>query len=90
MARIYSIMFEGDDMTLVDHFFEDNREYVNELKEMAARLYAMGHFTGCRVQFFKEDEGAPGDGVVALRYRQMKALAAYINRAIIHLIRCLT
>ena len=27
MAQIYSVMFEGDDMTLMDHFFEDNAQY---------------------------------------------------------------
>lgn len=27
MAQIYSVIFEGDDMTLMDHFFEDNAQY---------------------------------------------------------------
>ena len=53
-------------MTLLDHFFEENRLYVDDLTEIAARLVNMGNETGCRIQFFKENEGAPGDGVVAL------------------------
>lgn len=36
-AQIYSIMYEGDDMTLMDHFFEDNeKEHQEDLKEIAA------------------------------------------------------
>ena len=35
MAQIYSIMFEDDDMTLMDHFFDDNAQYAKELEEMA-------------------------------------------------------
>lgn len=72
-AQIYSIMYEGDDMTLMDHFFEDNgEEHQEDLEEMASKLHVMGNDTGCRVQFFKQNEGAPGDGVVALRYNQMR------------------
>ena len=33
-AQIYSIMYEGDDMTLMDHFFEDNsEEHQEDLEE---------------------------------------------------------
>lgn len=72
-AQIYSIMYEGDDMTLMDHFFEDNgEEHQEDLEEMASKLHVMGNDTGCRAQFFKQNEGAPGDGVVALRYNQMR------------------
>lgn len=65
MAQIYSVIFEGEDMTLMDHFFEDNAQYKEELTEMAKKLISMGNDTGCRIQFFKENEGALGDGVVA-------------------------
>ena len=35
-AQIYSIMYEGDDMTLMDHYFEDNeKEHSEDLEEMA-------------------------------------------------------
>jgi len=47
-------------------FFEDNKQYEEDLKEIASKLVSMGNTTGCRIQYFKENEGAPGDGVVAL------------------------
>lgn len=72
MARIYSIMLDGDDLTLLDHFFEDNQQYEDELKVIASKLVSMGNATGCRIQYFKEHEGAPGDGVVALWYKRMR------------------
>lgn len=33
MAQIYSVMFENDNMTLMDHFFEDNAQYREELRK---------------------------------------------------------
>ena len=53
MAQIYSVIFEDDDMTLMDHFFEDNAQYEEELREMTKKLISMGNDTGCRIQFFK-------------------------------------
>ena len=71
-AKIYSIMFDGEDSTLLDRFFEDNREFEEELKEIALKLKIMGETTGCRENFFKVYEGSPGDGVVALWYRNIR------------------
>ncbi len=72
-AQIYSIMFEGDDMTLVDHFFEDFSEvYQEDLEEMASKLRLMGNDYGCRLHYFRVNEGAPADGVVALRCHHMR------------------
>ena len=60
-------------MTLMDHFFEDNeKEHQADLEEMASKLHVMGNDTGCRTHLFKLNEGAPGDGVVALSYNQMR------------------
>ena len=83
MAQIYSVMFEGDDMTLMDHFFEDNAEYNDELTEMARKLKSMGRDTGCRAHFFKEHEGAPGDGVVAFWYKRMRLYCLRVDSACI-------
>ncbi len=83
MAQIYSVMFENDDMTLMDHFFEDNAIYEEELKEMAKKLISMGKSTGCRIQFFKENEGAPGDGLVAFWYKRMRMYCLRIGSACI-------
>lgn len=72
-AQIYSIMYEDDDMTLMDHFFEDNETgHQEDLEEIAAKLQVMGNYTGCRAHLFKPYEGAPGDGVVALRHNRMR------------------
>lgn len=83
MAQIYSVIFEGDDMTLMDHFFEDNAQYKEELTEMAKKLISMGNDTGCRIQFFKENEGAIGDGVVAFWYKRMRMYCLRIGSACI-------
>ncbi len=72
-AKIYSIMYEDDDSTLMDHFFDDNmEEHQAELEEMASKLYVMGNDTGCRAHLFKLNEGSPGDGVVALSCKRMR------------------
>ena len=72
-ARIYSIMYEDDELTLMDHFFDENmEEHEAELEEMAAKLKVMGMETGCRAQFFKSNEGAPADGMAALSYNRMR------------------
>lgn len=80
-AQIYSVMLDGDDMTLMDHFFEDNSQFREELAAMAAKLETIGNNTGCRIQFFKEYEGAPGDGVVALWYKRMRLYCLRIGSA---------
>lgn len=87
-AKIYSILLEDDSLTLLDHFFEDNNEYYLELKEIAAKLITMGKHTGCRPQFFKEYEGAPGIAAyqdyppLEAKAAEMKKIAASINKAI--------
>lgn len=50
---------------------------------MAKKLESMGHDTGCRIQFFKEFEGAPGDGVVAFWYKRMRLYCLRIGSACI-------
>ena len=71
-AQIYSIMYEDDNMTLLDHFFEDNKEYQEEIEEIARKLIVMGKDSGCKPTFFKPNEGSPGDGMVALWYKQIR------------------
>lgn len=66
-ATIYSIILEGDNITLFDHFFNENiTDYREELKSIAGRLQGIGQNTGARENFFKTKEGKPGDGVCAL------------------------
>lgn len=66
-ATVYSVILEGDDLTLFDHFVEENKtDYKAEVKSIANRLEEIGHTTGAREKFFKTKEGSPGDGVCAL------------------------
>ena len=61
-ASIYSVTMEGEETTLLEQFFDENAEYETELNEIANKLYVMGQRTGCRWDYFKHDEGSPGDG----------------------------
>lgn len=66
-ATIYSIVLNGDEVTLFDHFVNENIDkYKSELKFIAGRLQVIGNTTGARDKFFKHNEGKPGDGVCAL------------------------
>ena len=66
-ATIYSVIMEEDEVTLFDHFVNENiTDYKQETKLIATRLQIIGQKTGAREIFFKLDEGKPGDGVCAL------------------------
>jgi len=66
-ATIYSVIMEDDDITLFDHFVNENiTDYRKEVRFIANRLQEIGKTTGAREKFFKHDEGKPGDGVCAL------------------------
>ena len=71
-AKIYSVALEKDELSLLDHFVRDNLDHAAEVRRMIRKLSIMGHETGCRAEYFKPNEGAPGDGMVAFRYRQMR------------------
>ena len=58
-AKIYSIMLDGDIYTLLDQFFDDNRKFDEEMKEIALKLKLMGETTGCRETFLKYTRGHP-------------------------------
>jgi len=52
---------------LLNKFVKENEiSFKSETKDILKRLYSIGHTTGARIQFFKEWEGKPGDGVCAL------------------------
>ena len=66
-AGVYSIIVGEEDLTLFDHFVNENiTKYRTELKEMSNRLVEIGSRLGARENFFKHNEGKPGDGVCAL------------------------
>ena len=65
-ATIYSVLILGDKLTLFDTFMADN--LVNHKKEVMNifyRLIAIGNKTGAKENFFRLNEGVPGDGVCA-------------------------
>lgn len=66
-ATVYSVLPEGDDLTLFDHFVNENKvTHRAEIKFIINRLEEIGRSIGAREKFFKTKEGAPGDGVCAL------------------------
>ena len=80
VAHIYSVTLKGDELTLLEQFFEDNAEYVEELDTIIQKLILMGKETGCRYEFFKHHEGALADGVAAIRVGQIRLYCLYFDR----------
>lgn len=79
-AHIYSVILKGEEMTLLEQFFEENQEHKQELNEILNRILVMGESTGCRRQYFKPYEGRAGDGVMALRVGQLRLYCLYFDK----------
>ena len=81
-CRIYSIAYDGSMETSFDSFQDkmDADGYSSEVDEIWYSLKFMGKEGGARIQFFKEDEGHPGDGVVALLKKKRFVLRLYCIR----------
>ena len=82
-ASIYSITLEGEEQTLLEQFFEENAEYEEELKIIMNKLLTMGKNTGCRWDFFKHNEGKPGDGVAVLKAGHLRLYCLYVDSTIV-------
>lgn len=80
MAHIYSVTLRGEELTLLEQFFNENAEFKEELSIIAGKLMVMGNDTGCRYEFFKHHEGALADGVAALRVGQIRLYCLYFDR----------
>ena len=66
-TTVYSVILEGDNKTLFDHFVLENAtNHKNEVKFIVNRIKEIGKTTGARLGYFKPDEGKLGDGVCAL------------------------
>ncbi|HZV70654.1 MAG TPA: hypothetical protein VFG10_13965 [Saprospiraceae bacterium] len=66
-ASIYAIQVKSEIETSLDKFISENSySFKSETNDIVQRLISMGHKTGAREHFFKENEGKPGDGVCAL------------------------
>lgn len=80
-CKIYSIMYDGVDKSLYDIFDESVYDaYPDESDEIWNRLKFMGKEGGARIQFFREDEGRRGDGIVALLKKKQFSLRVYCIR----------
>ena len=47
MAHIYSVTLEGEQQTLLEQFFEENVDHMDELILVRDRIQTMAHYTGC-------------------------------------------
>ena len=66
-GHIYSVAVDDADETLYDLFLAENvAEYRSELEEIAHKLNSMSTWTGFTDNYFKLNEGKPGDGVCAI------------------------
>ena len=80
-ASIYVVMNEAENETSLERFVrENNIDFQDEIRDILQRLNTIGHKTGARMQFFKPDEGKPGDGVCALFDNPDKHLRLYCIR----------
>jgi putative component of toxin-antitoxin plasmid stabilization module len=80
-ASIYSVIYENEETSLFEKFLYENIiSFKSELDSILLRLKMIGTQTGAREQFFKMDEGNPGDGVCALYDDPGKKLRLYCVR----------
>lgn len=83
-ARVYSVILEGEEDTLLEQFFNENAHYLKDIKKILYKIRVMANDTGCRRSYFKEGEGAWADGVVALNYTGcLRLYGIYFNEAVI-------
>jgi hypothetical protein len=80
-GSVYSVYFYDSNKTLFEIFIEENTiSFKSELLDIISRLKVIGYKTGAREQFFKHNEGNPGDGVCALYDETEKQLRLYCIR----------
>lgn len=78
---IYTLCEKGEQKSLFNLFLEQNFiAYKSEIIDIVKRLSTIGHKTGAREQYFKLDEGKPGDGICALYDEDESKLRLYCIR----------
>lgn len=83
-AHVYSVILDGEEHTLLENFFNENKFHREDLKKVMNKIYVMSHNTGCKKTFFKDKEGALGDGMVALRNTgRLRLYGIYFHEALI-------
>lgn len=66
-ASVYSVYISDEGETLFDIFIKENINlFKSEILDIVKRLNGIVKYTGARIEFFKDWEGKPGDGVCAL------------------------
>lgn len=77
-ASIYSVVRYGEQETFLEKFIKENKDlFLSETKDILKRLRTIGHLTGARFDFFKHNEGVPGDGVCALYDKKKSNIRLY-------------
>lgn len=80
-CQILSPIVDGHEESLFDEFLKEYYEqYPNEVQDIYDRLRFIGNEGGAREQFFKQNEGAPGDLVCALYDQPDSNLRLYCIR----------
>lgn len=80
-AGIYSIYLFDEQQTLFDCFIQENIDsFKSEIHDIIRRIKTINTKTGAREQFFKQNEGKPGDGVCALYDEPNSNLRLYCIR----------
>ena len=79
-ANIYSFRESDAPISRFESFLVNNAGFPEELKSIVSRLITIGHRIGADEQFFKLNEGNPGDGVCALFDLPEKNLRLYCIR----------
>lgn len=79
-GHIYSVAVDDAEETLYDLFLSENiAEYRSELEEIAYKLNSMSTWTGFTDNYFKLNEGKPGDGICAITDFKGKLRLYYIR-----------
>jgi hypothetical protein len=71
-AHIYSVKLKGDAETLLEKFIKDNKDsHKKDIEYLIRKIIKIGKL-GCQDNFFKLNEGIPGDGVCALWHQNIR------------------
>lgn len=80
-AQIYSVILGQENESVFEQFLQNNySEYPTEIEDIVSKLKIMAKKTGAAENFFKLNEGKPGDGVCALFDSPDKKLRIYCIR----------
>jgi hypothetical protein len=80
-GSVYTILLDEDENTAFKKFVTEHQDsFKSEIKDIVGRLKTMGCKTGMREQYFKINEGVPGDGVCALYDTEESNLRLYCIR----------